>query len=301
MREDARLKSLRQVIRATLSEMSLKGVMKTAISHDMEPWDPETEDPIEATPDAVRKFHSSKKFLSSANWVFQDFPHDIYILPARGAGRRMHGKSSRNFWASPQEALEVLKNYKDVDLQDIKSKLDAGATIVVNGVGVLDKGFLPTAWMILHAMLDDGAGSSPVNSLHGELMGLIASLFDARGEDYNALLSCLTMGSARKASFDPEDDGSEGDLRGVSDVAAEIIVQEVATQVGFHWKVKPITKKFAAAAGLSLGDLQGKLQAISSLVKASGFKQKFISATRSSTGMVIFVSTSSSIYDEENA
>lgn len=299
MRTNVKFKSLRQVIRGILSEMSLKGIMKTAISHDAAPWDPEVEEPMEATPEAVRKFHSSKKFLAAANWVFKEFPHDIYILPARGAGRRMHGKQGRNFWASSQEGLDILKNYQNVDLQDIQGKLESGATIIVNGVGDLPKGFLPTAWMILHAMLD--AGSSPVDSLHKELMGLITNLFDTKGEDYNAFISCLTMGSARKANFDPEDDGTEGNLRGVSDVAAEIIVQEVATRVGFYWKVKPITKRFAAEAGLALEDLQGKLQAIKNLLKTSGFKQKFISATQSSTGMIIFVSTTPSIYDEDNS
>ena len=275
MRNNQSFNQLRRVIREILLEMTLKGTMPVAASID----DRDENDRV-LDRSALGKFHSSKKFLKDASWVFEDFPQDIYILPISGNTR-----GPRGFTLDAEEALEYLEeNVEGVDLTEISQKLSEGATIIASYTSELRKGFLPTAWMILHALLDDLDGSriGQLGSLHANLTNYLTEI--ESGHMYLTLVRCLTMKSATGGEIPKDDEAYE-------DVAAEIIVQEVATRRGFHLDMSQEAMDYASKKGLNWSEFEDYANGLLHLVKSTDMKQRFISSLESSGGMLIVVRT----------
>ena len=273
---------LRRVIRGILSEMPFKRVMPVA-KHRLH-YDPEEEDVTNFSPSALGKFHSSKKFLKSATHVFADFPQDVYILPVRAnmPYNTRVGAIDGEEAISYLEALARTSEFRDhpitgINIDEIRDVLSQGATVIASFSTIKDPGFLPTPWMIIHAMLDSGRGQI-FGNMSSDIENIIYS--SDLNADQTAFSKCLTMKSARI-----------GDLSGANDIAAEIIAQEVATRKGFHWEITPEAANQIEAQGESVEDYESVLQEIEDVVKGSGLKDKFISATKAAAGKVIFVST----------
>lgn len=202
------------------------------------------------------------------------------------SGNTPRGKrGSRGFTLDAEEALEYLEeNVEGVDLAEISQKLSEGATIIASYTSELRKGFLPTAWMILHAMLDDlnGSGIGELGSLHERLVDYLMEI--ESGHMYLTLVRCLTMKSATEGEIPKDDEAYE-------DVAAEIIVQEVATRRGFHLDMTQEAMDYASKNGVDWSEFEDYASGVADLVKSTDMKQRFISSLESSEGMFIVIQT----------
>jgi len=284
---------LRQVIRGILAEMPFKGVMPVASKRPRDPND-DYEDDISAyddkvTPDALKKFHSSKKFLKSAKHVFEDFPQDIYILPIAadfpymgrvGVYDREEAIKELEYLMSEDEDNEWEEPpIEGINLDEISDKLSQGATIIASFTNSLTKGFLSSPWMIIHAILDNSGQSN--SDIIADMAKSVADIL-YKNDIYvgHPLLKCLTMKSARDRDIGSEDDA-----------AAEIITQEIATRRGFYWRMTPAIEKEIVDLGKSPEECKSILLQIEDLLKSSGMKQNFISALQSVSGKLVIVDT----------
>jgi len=273
---------LRQVIRGILSEMPFRGVMPTATDKSIgSSIDGFTPDKLSAT-DTIQKFHSTTKYLRDASNIFKDFPQDIYILPIAGAAPNQARGRSHIF--EPEEGIKLLKSSRveGINYDELESVLSQGATVIVSGVYELSPGILPTAWMILHALIDSETGSP--GRLKELQEGLFEILGDSRIDDDPDLLQafqkCLTMKSART-----------GQIFLSSDMAAEIIVQEVGTRAGFRWSITPDAVNFCEENECDIEFVETTLMNVENFLKSSGVKQQFISALQSASGMIVMTQT----------
>ena len=267
----SQLLELRSFIKQFLMEMPFAGSLPAATpaSRDYPDW----EDNQKANANNRRKldnFHRSKKFIKEANWVFEDFPQDIYILPVSD----YHGSSTRTYSLEGQDAIDYIENElatgeesSYVDLYDIEEKLSSGATIIISYIERLKPGFLPTAWMIIHAICD----SDPLRIANLNELRLEISRYVSENLSVHDIRKCLTMKSAPTLS------NTEGDG------AAEIMVQELATRIGFHWKIPenlpPAVRDELEEKFLGLKDIM------------SGFKEHFMASASAKSGMAIVVNT----------
>ena len=287
MRNNQSFNQLRRVIRGILSEMPFKRVLPVAKQH-LE-YDPEEEDSYNFSPSALGKFHSSKRFLKSATHVFADFPQDVYILPVRGnvpsfaRVGAMEGEEA----ISHLEDLARTSEFRDhpitgINIDEIRDVLSQGATVIASFSTQKMSGFLPTPWMIIHAMLDSGGGFQ--DQEFSAISREIEDILDNSGIDIESSNSpfykCLTMKSART-----------GQVGSVNDAAAEIMTQEIGTRRGFYWNMTPDAANQIEAQGESVEDYESVLQEIEDTIKGSGLKDKFISATKAAAGKVIFLDT----------
>jgi hypothetical protein len=268
----SQLIELRSFIKQFLMEMPYRGALPAATPASKD--DPDWEDNQKANANDRRQldnFHRSKKFIKEANWAFEDFPQDIYILPASG----FHGSNdTRTFSLEGQDAIDYIENElatgsgsSYVEDNDIESKLSSGATIIVSHIDWLKPGFLPTAWMVIHAICDsDPLRIANLNELVREISRYVSANLSVRD-----IRNCLTMKSAKTLS------NTEGDG------AAEIMVQELATRRGFHWK---IPENLPAA---ERDELEEKFLGLKDIM--SGFKEHFMASASAKSGMAIVVNT----------
>jgi len=251
-------------------------------------YDPEESDNANFTPAALGKFHSSKKFLKSANHVFEDFPQDIYILPIRGnvpMGARVGAFDSEEAISMLErisQGSEFTEKVTGINLDEIRNVLSQGATVIASISTLKTPGFLPTPWMIIHAMLDSGGGfqDQEFSDISAEIEGVLGNSNIDVEDDESPFYKCLTMKSAR-----------DGEIGSINDAAAEIITQEIATRRGFYWNITPGAVSAIEARGEDVGDYEALLGEIEDVIKGSGLKSKFISATRSVAGKLVIVDT----------
>lgn len=271
--KNTKLYELRSLIRQFLVEMPYAGALPAASPrHHL---DDEDEPTTRANANKRRKldnFHNSKKFAKEATWVFEEFPQQIYILPIPSA----HGSSARTFSLEGQAALDYIDDFgldeesSYVDLYDIEKKLSSGATIIISHIEEMSPGFLPTAWMIIHAICDsDPLSIKELKPLVQEIRGYVTRKFGV-----DELRQCLTMNSAKNLS-------NEGDG------AAEIMTQEMATRIGFHWKIPEGWSQSKKT------EVEKNLLELKSMM--SGFKERFMASAAAKSGMAIVVNTYPSV------
>lgn len=271
--KNTKLYELRSLIRQFLVEMPYAGALPAASPrHHL---DDEDEERTKVQADKRRRldnFHNSKKFTKEATWVFEDFPQQIYILPIPSA----HGSSSRTFSLEGQDAIDYIDDFgldeenSYVDLYDIEEKLSSGATIIISHIEQMKPGFLPTAWMIIHAICDsDPLSIKELKPLVLEIRRYVSWKFGV-----DELRQCLTMNSAPTLS-------NEGDG------AAEIMTQEMATRIGFHWKIPEGWSQSKKT------EVEKNLLELKSMM--SGFKERFMASAAAKSGMAIVVNTYPSV------
>ena len=285
MRNNQSFNQLRRVIRGILSEMPFKGVMPTAtdkaIGSGLDQYAP---DKLWAT-DTIEKFHSTTKYLRDASNIFKDFPQDIYILPVAGA--LPNASRGRSSIFKPEVGINLLKSSRieGINYDELESVLSQGATVIVSGVYNLSPGLLPTAWMILHALLDsEGVSVGGIEKLQDGLHEILSDAgFDDSYSDtlLQAFQKCLTMRSART-----------GKIFVSTDMSAEIIVQEVGTRAGFQWSITPEAVNFCEENECDIELIESTLMNVENFLKSSGVKQQFISALQSTSGMIVMTQTS---------
>jgi len=193
----------------------------------------------------VKKFFNNENFRSSAIKLYKNLSVPIYVVPAftwfaagRGSKFDDRGRIKRTYERS--EDASILAGFgvppeKIVALEEARKQ---GAAIFVPLVENLEKGFLSTPWMIIHAMIDESTESSVMGKYVSEIVYLFLEGEDFDGQIkskkqeryFNHLLpgviSSLTMKSARVYKF-------KG--RSLYDIAAEILTQAILDTRGFHY------------------------------------------------------------------
>lgn len=166
----------------------------------------------------------------------------FYILPVTVEKRydvRITGRVKRY---DIMEAEKYLSK-TSVNIDDVLSKLESGATVIASEATHLLKLALPTPWMIIHAIFDNDKDTVGGDGYFGEEFWAIK---DFLTEDFwdlddwsefqpennekwkNMIRNSLTMKSAKLYNNPNERPPA------VDDRVAEIMTQEVATSTGFH-------------------------------------------------------------------
>lgn len=227
-------------------------------------------DELDKNKAAVKKFFKTKKFRDDAVKYYANLPIDVYIVPLYTTEPSSEG---RTFEMEPDSdwAKNALKSGGQLSEEKIEQLLDAargGATVWVVDAGVLTTDFLPTPWMIVHAMYDEAARSAGV--VQGDVWHQLYDLCTNLSEELNAdeegnkeyswgaigfWQKVLTMKSARDKSINAE-----------SDAEAEIATQMVITKGGFRFNPS------------GNADYDSRLKQIAALGQA--LKQEFVESVR---------------------
>jgi hypothetical protein len=136
--------------------------------------------------DSLKKYHSSKAYISDAKYVFKNFQTPIWIVPLFDPWMDFTGP--RVYTLSFDDALDYivesgigltdeekksgeipnLEN-EDLRLDRVEDHLNSGGALVISSSKALVKNFWPSPWMILHAIADD-VKKQETNEIHKELL-----------------------------------------------------------------------------------------------------------------------------------
>lgn len=243
-------------IRRSLSETPLGDVFPTVASR-LTPDEEEDSmfggrDGSEEKERAVSRFHSAPKYRSDAKKLFRLWDIDVYIQPLFSQTKWELGLeigSVRSSLMGPKKGLAFLEKragWSKEKVDDTKAKLAAGSLVIVSAASGLQKDFLPSPWMIIHAFWDSIEARqgipAEVDEAYEDLMRYIVDNFSFPGRDrYSKLKSCMTMGSART-----------GKLGDDNDITAELLTQAATSSRGVTFKQIPGDDKF----NLMLDDLK---------------------------------------------
>lgn len=141
-------KIMKNLIRHFIHEMSLMDVEKPSVftrkDHDML-----------VDPQSIKKYLSSSKFKSDAIKYFRLFSTPIYIVPIV-TPRRISNTRVTIMRNEEQVRTFLIKFAPDQQaVEKLMLAFGDGAAIIVCESSSLDKGFLPSIWMTVHAMIDD--------------------------------------------------------------------------------------------------------------------------------------------------
>lgn len=170
----------------------------------------------------VDTFFSTPKFKNDAIKAFQLFSTPVYFIPAYSINMSDYGAERVRRISGQKEQENALQEFSlaKPEIQKMLSALESGASVIVSGADRLRKGFLPTPWMTIHALLDN---QGELDSALDQLVRKVSSLLKKHFKDGDRVLdAALTMKSARNNSINT-----------VSDAACEIICQSIVTKAGF--------------------------------------------------------------------
>jgi hypothetical protein len=142
---------------------------------------------------ALEKFHSSKKYLKDAEYIFKNFKTDIWIVPSFASTDSLGIGNTRVGILSLEKAKPYLLESgigltdQDIEngekpspeneercLKNIQAHLNGNGSIIISSSETLEKDFWPSPWMILHAIGDDvGAGIG--NEFHQMFLNLFVN------------------------------------------------------------------------------------------------------------------------------
>jgi hypothetical protein len=178
------LQALQSFIKEVLiSEMAFGGAVGKVANMHQYPDNPESKENFAA----LEKFHSSKKYLDDATRNFANIGPNIWIIPSFERSYTGLGNSRLEIipykeaipWLLKSEiglSEEDIKNgivpspeNEEKRFQNIQKHLENGGTIIISSSSSLRKDFLPTSWMILHAIVDDIATRN-TNNVHQEIL-----------------------------------------------------------------------------------------------------------------------------------
>ncbi len=260
------------------------------------------------SPEAYDKFHNSKSFNKKALAAFKEIPYNVWILPlimnwhdkGRGATKLNYNRFGIY---DADEGVALLKQIgAKADFNDIESKLNSGATIIVNSSPELIPETLPTPWMMIHAIYDgierNGAAfDEQVEFVRGAIRKMMFKY------DESLLSDCMTMRSARNKKIETG-----------NDIEAEILTQATITSgVKFNvtdeaiekymartTKLKKEREEYNKSTKIKLPPLNysteqdaiaGGFEALQNQINTSGLKQMFSQAMGSARGKIAFVHT----------
>lgn len=176
---------------------------------------------LEADKRQVQRFFGSKKFNDDAVRLYNNLSTPIYVVPVWkvGLSRTQRPVELRDahqlaYYGVSQERCE-----------QFESARRSGAAVFVPIAAELKRSFLPTPWMIVHAMFDSRGGGM-LDETVGKVTSVLEDMRDGLGEHaWQLIARQLTMKSARDGVLDTRDD-----------IVAEIMTQAVLTQRGFAYR-----------------------------------------------------------------
>jgi hypothetical protein len=181
-------------------------------------------------PNQIKKFFSSEKFKSDAIKAYSLFNTSVYVIPVVSGDSGISQRTK--IFNEKDKIFKILSKCQlsDEKTSELMSALSNDATIFITKASMLEKGYLPSIWMMLHAMIDDQK-----RVVLSDLSSSLDKLVNELGEKCKILGMCkdendigtlfFTMKSARM-----------NDIGGLKDLVAEIVCQEILTYEGFHFK-----------------------------------------------------------------
>jgi hypothetical protein len=121
---------------------------------------------------ALKKFHSSKKYARDAAWMFRNFESPIWIVPAWDKGitrakdrvkivplqEALPGILESGIGLAPEEIAAGMipgPENEALRIERINSHLAGNGTIIISASAGIGEGVWPSAWMLIHGLFDD--------------------------------------------------------------------------------------------------------------------------------------------------
>lgn len=226
---------LRRLIREMIDEMAYGGTMAGI---DLKPTqDAAIDDAWTSTSQsakssaAIDKYHRTPTYTAKALATFANFPYDVFVVPVATRKTEIWGNitESRVKVMTPAEGLKKLETLRNnhnvaIDIEDIESKLSGGNTVILSLTQMLTKYFLPTPWMLVHALFE--TDWSPFE----DEKFAVDEAMDEMGLRMKNTIKFATMKSARDNIMVSE-----------ADFVSEMLTQAVVTKKGLHFN-KEIAK-----------------------------------------------------------
>lgn len=225
------------IAEALLNEMPFLGKSQLQIGPDRGRSDIRTNQPVLAQKNqkAVGRFFDSPKFKNDAIKLYNNLAVPIYVVPI---WEGLVNVGDRNMNVRSQDLVKM--GFSKEKIEEFIDMKNSGAAVFIVSASSLESGFLPTPWMIIHALFDDGdpelSTIPSMTNYKDRLSELVSSIVpvgrrqfaqqsEQQRQRYVRLLKGLTMRSAR-----------ETQIFTLSDFISEIITQSVATKSGFTYK-----------------------------------------------------------------
>ena len=228
--------ALRHLIREMIDEMAYGGTMAGI---DLKPsQDTERDDgwtsvsQASKSSAAIDKYHRTPTYTAKALATFAAFPYDVFVVPVATRRIDLWGNLTENRVKvmTPGEglkSLETLRNKHGValDVEDIASKLSGGSTVILSLTQMLSKNFLPTPWMLVHALFETDWSHFEDEKWE------VDSAMEEMGLSMRNTIKFATMKSAR-----------DNNVQSDADFVSEMLTQAVVTKAGLRFN-KEIAKK----------------------------------------------------------
>lgn len=267
----------RALVEAIVTEMPLAALLKPV----EEPIDPHIEDIEKAyhsSPEdyhkeklknkkSVERFFKNPAYLDKAVKAFKNLALPVYVVPAYA---RTFDEEQRVDVLEGEGAKEYLTQACKLSpekVDELMGAMSQGAVVFVPFTDSLQKGFLPTPWMLVHALYDNSTrGENDLLPLADDTCNIVNDLFaDERFQDPNGLKKIFTFASARNRQVESE-----------NDITAEILTQATLTTKGFVYNEtgdEEIDERLAEIAELVKDARAGFEQAVGGkLVKVNVFQ-----------------------------
>lgn len=165
----------------------------------------------------LKKFFSTKKFNDDAVKLFSKLSVPIYIIPTSELDLVPTGNQPSRLSELSVEKLNSIGIISDEKARELSDAVENGAAVLVVFAASLESNFLPTPWMIVHAMFDNEGSDRGDNfaSIFKEVLKRLRKL-KTSSAFYREV---LTMRSARDENLSSDEDA-----------AAEIITQAILTK-----------------------------------------------------------------------
>lgn len=179
--------------------------------------------------DKVRSFFKQSSYEPRLKKLFQLLSTPIYVVPIYD---HRSLERVRTINGSNEVRLKVLlKNGLDEEsVNELRSKLEGGASVFIVRAAQIDENFWPTPWMCIHALFDTDNPLPGIKTIYEKVEAVVEPLFSDVSDD---LIACLTMKSARSGALNGQ---------GLNDVIAEILTQATVTSAGFTPKESEDTR-----------------------------------------------------------
>lgn len=175
-----------------------------------------------------RKFHSSPLYKRKAAAAFRLFGMPVYIVPVYRRGLAYGGRGAYVGW---EEAAPLLDR-SGLDADAVRRDVEGGGTVILAASKQMVEGFLPTPWMLLHALFDDLATSAAES--RSLLRATVSPVYDrivdvslegpwGRDDFMRALVGSMTMRSAREGKLN---------IDTIDDIASELCIQAAVSSRG---------------------------------------------------------------------
>lgn len=223
------MRFLRRLIREYIDEMAYGGLVGSAVNAKSDPGSKKHKKTASVA--ALEKFHQNPLYLKKATAAFKHFPFDIWVQAISTDLYEEYGEEL--FGVNDEDnrydimGVDDISMYNEeynfpIDIDKIRSITGGGGCVIFSMVGNLRSNFLPTPWMIIHAMFDSG-DYTKLGEISYEIEEYIE---DELGLDrLTDILPHMTMGSA-----------TTGNMTSEREITHELCVQEVITTNGVQFK-----------------------------------------------------------------